>query len=214
MKTAFFCIWCVLAFRPCAAAPQPSDSQQIILTSLNNGDTLRVGETVSIEWVCIDAIVSLDISLSPDFGKTWILLNGSTIMQGDMSWGHYKWVVPEKIKINSPDTTFELAGNSRCLFRVESPTDKRKNSISAKPVTILTASGIIVTRLQPAAFGMNAPLLRGPLSAESRGAVRFFDARGRTIVAHTVTASGLLIGVLSGKSIVSGAWVAAPSTVP
>ena len=207
MRTVFFCMCCICVLKLGAATPQPNDSQQIIITSLNNGDTLRVGQTALIQWVCIDNIVAVDIRLSPDLGKTWILLNGSSIGYMDTaSWGHYKWTVKDKIKANAPDTTtFTLTGNHSCLFRVEnySPASKAEISVCAKPVTIIAGNGIIVSGGHAAGkpdfnirtmLSQSTSLFRGPV------AVRFFDSRGRAISVSKATASGLIFGVSSSEA--------------
>lgn len=202
MRTALFVICCVLAYGLNAQTPQPSDSQKIILTSLNNGDTLRVGDTVTVQWECIDDVVSVDIRFSPDGGKTWILINGSSIGYMDTkSWSHWKWVVPEKIKENPPGSNeFELVGNNNCFFRVESysPKDPTEISASPKPVTILASSGVIIPngRAQRApAFNFSEMISRNASTLDGNASVRFFDARGRIIFQGRGLASGLILGI-------------------
>jgi len=114
----------------------------------NNGETFKVGDTVTVKWLCIDDIMYVDIRLSPDRGKTWILLNAQSIAYNDAArWSHFKWVIPEKIKDKTKPNAceFALAGNSDCLFRVEnySPNDSTEISMSEKPLTILPCSGAI-----------------------------------------------------------------------
>lgn len=200
--TLLLSILCILAIRFDAAAQQPSDSQKIILTYPVNGDTFTVGDTITVQWVCIDNIIAVDIRLSPDSRKTWILLNGSSIGYMDTgSWGHYKWVIPEKIRANPPDTTeFTLADNPNCFLRVEnySPHDKTEISVSPKPVTILARSGVIVPNrhaVQTPAFNLQAMLSQRASSMDGNATVRFFDVRGRAINLNRGIASGLIFGV-------------------
>jgi len=208
MRIALFLFTCcVFAFKLHAATPTPSDSQKIILTDLNNGDTLKIGDTVNVQWVCIDNIIYVDIRLSPDKGKTWILLNGQSIAYYDTAqWQHFKWVIPERIRKSNQDTTrFLLAGNHDCLFRVEnySPKDKSEISVSAQPVTILAGSGIIRAgrrARQLTAFNINTFLSHGEFPTEGHASVRLFDARGRSVFASNAKASGLVVGVLSNEA--------------
>jgi hypothetical protein len=207
MRTALLVVCCVLFCGLDAQTPQPNDSQKIILTSLNNGDTLMVGDTVTVQWECIDNIISVDIRFSPDRGKTWILLNGSSIGYMDTkSWGHYKWVVPEKIKENPPNTNeFDLVGNSNCLIRVEnySPKDPTEISASAKPLTIIARNGVIIPgrhTAQAPAFNLSAMLSRSASAIEGNASIRFFDARGRVITSSKGMASGLIVGVYHEKA--------------
>jgi hypothetical protein len=119
------------------------------------------------------------------------------------SWGHYKWVIPEKIRANPPDTTeFTLAGNSNCFLRAEnySPQDKTEISVSPRPVTILARSGVIAPNrhaVQTPAFNLQAMLSQRAFSMDQNATIRLFDVRGRAISASKGIASGLIFGVFS-----------------
>jgi hypothetical protein len=214
MRIALLLVCCVLAFRIDAAAPQPSDSQKIILTSPNDGDTLTVGDTVTVQWVCIDDIMYVDIRLSPDGGKTWILLNDESIgYNNPVSWQHFKWCIPETISSKSEE--FSLAGNASCLFRVEnySPKDRTEISINAKPLTIRASSGVIVTNrhtVKAPAFNLQGMLSQRSSSLDGNTSIRLFDARGRVIHTGGGMASGLTFGVFHDEARpISGAQKAA-----
>jgi hypothetical protein len=218
MRTALFLVCCVLAFRLDAATPQPSDSQKIILTYPNNGETFRVNDTVTVKWLCLDDIMFVDIRLSPDGGKTWILLNAESIAYYDTArWSHFKWVIPEKIKDKTkPNASeFTLAGNNECLFRVEnySPNDRTEISISAKPMIILARSGVIVLdrcAARKPVFNLNAILSRSSFMVDGYSSVRFFDTRGRANFVSKGMSSGLIVGVISNGALpIQGAQKAA-----
>jgi hypothetical protein len=214
MRTALLLACCVIAFKIDAATPQPSDSQKIILTSPNDGDTLTVGDTVTVQWVCIDDIMYVDIRLSPDGGKTWILINDESIgYNNPVSWQHFKWCIPETIASKTDE--FSLAGNETCLFRVEnySPMDRTEISINAKPLTIRASSGVKVPgrhTVKAPAFNLHRMLSQKSPSLEGNAPIRLFDARGRAIHSGRGMASGLIFGVfLDEVRPISGAQKAA-----
>ena len=90
MRTALILLCCACAFSLDAATPQPDDSHKIILIAPADGDTLYVGDTVSIDWVCIDDVMYVDIFISPDAGKTWIRLNDESVPYNDaVRWPHF-----------------------------------------------------------------------------------------------------------------------------
>jgi hypothetical protein len=200
---------CVLALRFDAAAQVPIDSQKIILTYPDNGETFHVGDTITVQWICIDSdnIIAVDIRMSPDNGKTWILLNGTSIKYYDAtSWYHYKWVIPDSIKENSPGTTeFELAGTHSCLIRVEnySPQDQTEISVSSKPIIILARSGAVLP-FRPVdrkpTFSVRDALSPQTSALWGNTSVRFFDTRGRAISTGKGSAAGLFIGVIPGET--------------
>ena len=201
MRTSLFFICCALAFRLDAAIPQPSDSQKIILTYPNSGESFTVGDTVSVKWVCIDDIMFVDIYLSANKGKTWILLNAESISYEDTArWRHFKWRIPAKIT-SKPGVEFSLADNHDCLFRVESysPKDKSEISASAKPVTILAGSGVINANDQakPTAPFIFNKMLSGGFTPESflngLASIKLFDLRGKVLLIGKRTAPGLIV---------------------
>jgi hypothetical protein len=192
--------------KPAAATPQPSDSQKIVLTHPNYGESFTVGDTVSIQWVCIDDIMYVDIFLSADQGKTWILLNGQSIAYNDTArWGHFKWRIPAKIT-SKQGVTFSLADNHECLFRVEnySPNDKSEISASAQPMTILAGSGIINANdrgKRTTSFNFNT-MLAGSFTPASflkgRASRKLFDLRGKALLVGKSTAPGLIVCAKKG----------------
>jgi hypothetical protein len=209
MRTCFL-VLCALAVSLEAATPVPNDSQKIILTYPNNGETFHVGDTLSVDWVCVNAIVYVDILFSPDNGKTWMFMNGSSISYDDsVSWRHFKWIIPEEI-IPPPtgmiSDTFVLSGDHDCLIRVEnySPADKSYISISAKPITILAANAVIpgIGRAHRTHTPNFKAILAGRAGSstllEGGGSVRFFDARGKPLSAGKRPVSGIVFCVLSG----------------
>jgi hypothetical protein len=91
----------------------------------------------------VNAIVYVDILFSPDNGKTWMFMNGSSISYDDsVSWRHFKWIIPANITpppSQMSNDTFALIGNHNCLVRVENynPANSSYISTSAMPITIL-----------------------------------------------------------------------------
>ena len=201
MRTALLLFCCVCAMNLDAAAPQPNDSQKIILTAPHDGDTLFVGDTVSIDWVCIDDVMYVDVYISPDAGKTWIRLNNESIPYNDAArWTHYQWRIPETI--DSEGDEFTLADNSKCLFRAEnySPQDNSEISINKQTLTIRAASSVKRTNHRSPgytpAFTVREMLKQYQSPVAGNAVIRFFDAQGKQIQSREGMPSRLIFGVL------------------
>jgi hypothetical protein len=209
MRT-FLWVICALVVGLEAATPVPNDSQKIILTYPDSG-TFKVGDTLNVDWVCVNTILYVDILLSPDNGKTWMYISGSSIWYEDsVSWCHFKWIIPAEIippPIGMTSDTFVLSGDRNCLVRVQdySPADSSYISTSAKPITVLPENAAIrsLSRAKRTPTPNFQAILagRGVSSSllEKGGSAKFFDARGEPLAAGNQPASRIVFCVQSSE---------------
>lgn len=179
-------------------SPSPSDSQKIILTSPKDGDTLFVDDSVTVKWETIDDIISVDVSVSPNKGKTWLRLNSVSIpYYNTAQWSNFKWRIPEKITIESHE--YSLVDNASVLFRAESYSPKNSTEIStnASPVVIKTKSAAV----QPGRdFRKISQSQQVSLGSQGNIKVLRFDCNGRVIGSFQQSSSGLIFKVISDPS--------------
>jgi hypothetical protein len=206
MRTIFPLLLLLVSLIPSVAASTPNDSQKILLTYPNNGESFHVGDTVTVQWNCTTDIPAVDIEFSPDTGKTWIFVNLSSIMYDDaVSWRHYQWIIPDTISsamAGMPGQDFPLAGNSACYIRVEqyAPTSPSQISVCAKALTILKRKNGVIRN--PISSVNHSAGLRSPVSVTLGGQVRSrtapfrqFDMRGKTISGTRPVPAGLILNV-------------------
>ncbi len=96
----------------------------MVLMSLNNGDTLNIGDEDTIKWISDTSIINqVEISYSIDNGNTWEIID--TIA----NTGEYVWTIPN------------LESDS-CLFKVQSTDYDYVYAISSRVFSIKDLSGM------------------------------------------------------------------------
>lgn len=64
----------------------------------NGGETLRIGDTLTIRWKTDTVIASCGISLSVDSGAKWLPLTRlRSVASGDPDWENFKFVIPDSL---------------------------------------------------------------------------------------------------------------------
>lgn len=180
---------------PPATAPSPSDSQKIIITSPKDGETLFVNDTVTVKWETVDDIVSVDVLISPNKGKSWLRLNNVSIpYYNTAQWSNFKWRIPETITIESHE--FSLVNNTTVLFRTESYSPKNNSEIStnASPLSIKSRSEAVIPRRDFRKISQDQQVM---LANEGKLQVLRFDCNGRAIGQLQQSSSGLIFEVIS-----------------
>lgn len=120
-----------------ATGPVTDPNAPITLTSPKGGETFHVGDTMWVKWTVKDdpvaPIVSVDLQISADNGKTWGFAKTGSVPVEAPSFGNFPYVV-QATTVGTPQ--FSLL-SSNCLFRVRSYTETNKLSVSPGTFTIL-----------------------------------------------------------------------------
>ena len=121
--------------------PKTDPNAQIILQEPVGGEHYAVGDSLRIRWKLqgdgVAEISSVKLLLSPDSGKTWILMVNKSIAVGDKGWADYKWKI--EAGITNLGITHVLAGNDKVMLRIQDYTntsDPNKKSETAKAIVI------------------------------------------------------------------------------
>ncbi|MGE3063536.1 MAG: FlgD immunoglobulin-like domain containing protein [bacterium] len=97
------------------------ESAEITITSLNGGESLKIGETYPIHWTWLGNFSRIKIDYSNDGGATWF-----TVSANDTNDGSYNWAVPST-----------LLGSTQCRIRLTNISDALSTDISDADFTLL-----------------------------------------------------------------------------
>lgn len=100
----------------------PASTARIIFSSPSAGQVFHVGETLKVNWTTKDdsndPFNGVEVSLSPDGGKTWAALHNNSIAPGSAQWEKFTWPITAKLYMQSLDDSVTLAGSTECKVMV------------------------------------------------------------------------------------------------
>ncbi len=74
------------------------DAKKITVAPGYAGESFAIGNTVLIEWTAGERISQVNIEITTDGGRTWLLLTGSkSVRRTDTQWGAYPWLIPQTL---------------------------------------------------------------------------------------------------------------------
>jgi len=90
----------------------------IAVTYPNGGESLRVGETVTIRWTAdLGLIPDALIQVSPDDGENWCIINETqAVLPSQGNWGNYQWTIPDSMQSDAGKISL---ASTKCLVRVQ-----------------------------------------------------------------------------------------------
>jgi hypothetical protein len=102
---------------------QSSSTARIVFKSPAAGQTYHVGDSLKVTWTTHDdpndPFSAVDISLSPDGGKTWASIAGSSIGINSTKWEKFAWKITNKLYVQAKNDSVPLAGSTECKVKVE-----------------------------------------------------------------------------------------------
>jgi hypothetical protein len=120
-----FAALAALALGACDDSSSPTQSTstaRIIFKSPTAGQTLHVGDVLHVTWTTKDDVNDpfngVEVSLSPDGGKTWAALHNNSIAPGSAQWEKFDWKITPKLYIQAKDDSVALAGSADCKVKV------------------------------------------------------------------------------------------------
>lgn len=102
----------LFAFSACDKSDSGTDpvssTKLITVSSPAAGSAWNVGDSLAVKWTVktnpndpSKAVDAVDISISPDAGQHWKILNSGSIPPASAKWGNYKWLVPDSLAVGS-----------------------------------------------------------------------------------------------------------------
>ncbi|HKP97175.1 MAG TPA: hypothetical protein VJ385_15605 [Fibrobacteria bacterium] len=120
--------------------PQTDPNDEIVIQSPRGGEAFRVGDTLRVKWTLqgkgLTEVNAVNISLSPDSGKTWVGLLKKSIGLDDSLWGNYPWAIP--VAVTHLGTTYDLPASKGLFLQIMqySTADTNKIAVTKKPFTV------------------------------------------------------------------------------
>jgi hypothetical protein len=102
----------LFAFSACDKSDSGTDpvptTKLINVSSPATGSAWKVGDSLAVKWTVktnpndpSKAVDAVDISISPDAGANWKILNPGSIPLESAKWGNYKWLIPDSLSFSS-----------------------------------------------------------------------------------------------------------------
>jgi hypothetical protein len=105
---------CALAACDKSGSTAPTSTSLVTVTSPKAGSTVHVGDSLRVTWTVksdpAKSVNAVDILLSPDDGKTWVMLNSGSIADDSPKWEKWDWKVTDSLYVPAQNKKIAITG--------------------------------------------------------------------------------------------------------